>query len=322
VAIGEGRLAQGGPATATMLDRELALVESGLRNALSSDVDLLRIAADLLVRSGGKRLRPTVLLLACHAVGGTGARAVPLATAVELLHTASLVHDDINDKSELRRGQATINARWGNGLALLVGDFVFVRLLGLLATCSPRAIQILGDCCTAVVEGETLQMLHRGDWGMGEALYLDIVAKKTASLFAACGELGAVAAGGTEEQIAALAEYGENLGVAFQIQDDTLDLVGEQETLGKPVCLDLEQGSASLAVLYALARIVGAVDILRGGEQAQVREMLQDSGALAYAAQRARAFVERALSALAVLPDSQARDELRRLADYVVLRER
>jgi geranylgeranyl pyrophosphate synthase len=302
---------------------ELDLVEDALREAIESDITLLAKASGHIVRSGGKRLRPKIVLLSYKAVGGDSIRqAVPLATAVELLHTASLVHDDINDKSELRRGQATINARWGNGLALLVGDFVFVRLLGLLATCSPRAIQILGDCCTAVVEGETLQMLHRGDWGMGEALYLDIVAKKTASLFAACGELGAVAAGGTEEQIAALAEYGENLGVAFQIQDDTLDLVGEQETLGKPVCLDLEQGSASLAVLYALARVVGAVDILRGGEQAQVREMLQDSGALAYAAQRARAFVERALSALAVLPDSQARDELRRLADYVVLRER
>ncbi|MFN2244684.1 MAG: polyprenyl synthetase family protein, partial [Anaerolineae bacterium] len=237
-------------------------------------------------------------------------------------HTASLVHDDINDHSELRRGQATINALWGNSLALLVGDFVFVRLLGLLATCSPRAIQILGDCCTAVVEGETLQMLHRGDWNVTEALYLGIVHKKTASLFAACGELGAVAADGTEEQIAALAEYGENLGVAFQIQDDTLDLVGEREALGKPVSLDLEQGSVGLAAQYALEHEAGAVEILRAGHRAQVTRLLQESGALAYAAQRAGAFVERARSALAVLPDSQARDELRGLADYVVVRDR
>jgi len=312
-----------------MLDRELALVESNLRRVLSSDVGLLRTAADLLILAGGKRLRPTILLLAYHAAGGGEARAaqdtrgaVSLATAVELLHTASLVHDDINDKSELRRGQATINARWGDGLALLVGDFVFVRLLGLLATCSPREIRILGDCCTAVVEGETLQMLHRGDWGMDEALYLAIARRKTASLFAACGELGAIAAAGTEEQIAALAEYGENLGVAFQIQDDTLDLVGQEEVLGKPVFLDLDHGSVGLAAQYALEREAGAVEILRAGNRAQITRMLQDSGALAYAARTACAFIGRARSALAVLPDSQARDELQRLAEYVIIRDR
>jgi octaprenyl-diphosphate synthase len=302
---------------------ELGLVEDALRKALTSDVALLAKASGHIVCSGGKRLRPKIVLLAYRAVGGDNpSQAMPLAVAVELLHTASLVHDDINDHSELRRGQATINARWGNSLALLVGDFVFVRLLGLLATCSPRAIQILGDCCTAVVEGETLQMLHRGDWNVTEALYLGIVHKKTASLFAACGELGAVAADGTEEQIAALAEYGENLGVAFQIQDDTLDLVGEREALGKPVSLDLEQGSVGLAAQYALEHEAGAVEVLRAGHRAQVTRLLQESGALAYAAQRAGAFVERARSALAVLPDSQARDELRGLADYVVVRDR
>jgi octaprenyl-diphosphate synthase len=233
--------------------QELALVESALRDVLSSDVDLLCTAGELVIRSGGKRLRPTVVLLAYRASGGQDIRqAVPLATAVELLHTASLVHDDINDQSEMRRGQATVNARWGNNLALLVGDFVFVRLLGLLAECGSRAIQILGDCCTSIVEGETLQMLHQGDRHMDEALYLQIVRKKTASLFSACGQLGAVVASGMEEQIAALSAYGENLGIAFQIQDDMLDLVGQQEILGKPVFLDLDQGSASLAILHAL----------------------------------------------------------------------
>jgi octaprenyl-diphosphate synthase len=302
---------------------ELGLVEDALRKALTSDVALLAKASGHIVRSGGKRLRPKIVLLAYRAVGGDNpSQAMPLAAAVELLHTASLVHDDINDHSELRRGQATINARWGNGLALLVGDFVFVRLLGLLSTCSSRAIQILGDCCTAVVEGETLQMLHRGDWGMDEALYLNIVRKKTASLFAACGKLGAVAAGGTEEQIAALAEYGENLGIAFQIQDDTLDLIGQEEVLGKPVFLDLDHGSVGLAAQYALQQKEGAAEILRAGNRAQVTRLLQESGALAYAAQRARAFIARARSALAVLPDSQARSELQGLVDYVVIRDR
>ncbi len=303
--------------------QELALVESALRDLLASDVDLLSTAGALLIGAGGKRLRPTVLLLAYRACGGQDIRqAVPLATAVELLHTASLVHDDINDQSELRRGQATVNARWGNSLALLVGDFVFVRLLSLLAECGARAIRILGDCCTSIVEGETLQMLHRGDWHMDEALYLQIVRKKTASLFSACGQLGAVVAGATEEQIAALSSYGENLGIAFQIQDDTLDLVGEQENLGKPVYLDLEGGTASLAVLHALAHTKDAAEILRTGDQARVVRMLHQHGALDYAAQKARAFAEQAISALSVLPELEARSELRRLADYVVVRDR
>jgi len=207
-------------------------------------------------------------------------------------------------------------------LALLVGDFVFVRLLGLLAECGSRAIRILSDCCTSIVEGETLQMVHRGDWHMNEALHLHIVRKKTASLFSACGQLGAVVAGGTEEQIAALSAYGENLGIAFQIQDDTLDLVGQQEILGKPVHLDLEQGNASLAVLHAIEYTKGAVEILRAGDRARALHMLQDSGALDYAARKARTFAEQALSALSVLPASEARSELRRLADYAVVRDR
>ena len=302
---------------------ELALVESALRDLLASDVDLLSTAGELLIGAGGKRLRPTVLLLAYRASGGQDIRqAVPLATAVELLHTASLVHDDINDQSEVRRGQATVNARWGNSLALLVGDFVFVRLLTLLAECGPRAIRILGDCCTSIVEGETLQMLHRGNWHMDESLYLEIVHKKTASLFSACGQLGAVVAAATEEQIAALSTYGENLGVAFQIQDDTLDLVGEQESLGKPVHLDLDQGNTSLVILRAIEYTDGAVELLRAGDRAHAIRVLRDSGALDYAAQTARTYAEEAIAALSVLPPSEARSELRRLADYAVVRDR
>jgi geranylgeranyl pyrophosphate synthase len=303
--------------------QELALVEHALRDLLASDVDLLATAGELLVNAGGKRLRPTVLLLAYRASGGRDiCQAVPLATAVELLHTASLVHDDINDQSELRRGQATVNARWGNNLALLVGDFVFVRLLSLLADCGTHAIQILAGCCTEIVEGETLQMLHRGNWRMDETLYMRIIRKKTASLFSACAQLGAVVAGATEEQIAALSTYGENLGIAFQIQDDTLDLVGEEENLGKPVYLDLEEGTASMAVLYALERTADAAEVLRTGDQARVVQMLYEEGALDYAAQKARAYAEQAISALSVLPESEARSELRRLADYAVVRDR
>jgi geranylgeranyl pyrophosphate synthase len=136
---------------------------------------------------------------------------VPLAAAVELLHTASLIHDDINDHSDRRRGQPSVNVRWGDGLAVLVGDFVF-KFLGLIAALDSSAIQVLADCCTSIVEGETLQMLHLGDTAMGEETYVRVAGLKTAALFAACGELGGVLAGASEHRVGALREYGRNLG--------------------------------------------------------------------------------------------------------------
>jgi geranylgeranyl pyrophosphate synthase len=302
--------------------QELALVEQTLREALASEVGLLKMASEHIIRSGGKRLRPMVLLLSFRAVGGQDLeQAVPMAAAMELLHTASLVHDDINDQGEMRRGQVTVNARWGNSLALLIGDFVFVKLLDLLVGQNARVMRIMADCCTAIVEGETLQMLHQGDTDMDDALYLRIVGLKTAALFEACGALGGVLGGGTEQEIAALGEYGMKLGIAFQIRDDTLDLIGEENAMGKPVRVDLDQGSLSLAVLHALKHTKGVLETLRSGDQARVVRMLSDTGALDYAAQRARTYAEEAIASLSVLPPSEARNELRRLADYAVVRD-
>ena len=303
--------------------QELGLVEDALRQAVKSDVSLLNRASEHVICSGGKRLRPRVVLLSHSAVGGNDvSRVVPLAAAVELLHTATLVHDDINDRSDMRRGQSTVNAQWGNGLALLVGDFVFVRLLHLISALDGRAIQVLSRCCTAIVEGETLQMLHLGDVGMTEETYFRIVSLKTAALFSACGELGALLGGGTEEQISALKDFGLNMGIAFQIRDDTLDLAGESGRLGKPVTSDLGQGKMSLATLYALRGAKESRQALFSIDSAQASQWLRRNGALEYAMHRAKEYSERAKAALSVLPGSEAKADLLELADFALNRDR
>ncbi len=302
---------------------ELNLVEHALRQATASDIELLDVASDHVIRSGGKRLRPTLVLLSYKAVTDKDiSPAVPLAASVELLHTASLVHDDINDQSSLRRGQATVNAQWGDSLALLVGDFVFVRLLKLIAGFSPRTIRVLADSCTSIVEGETLQMLHLRDLSMTEETYLRIVTLKTAMLFSACSELGAFVGGGTEKHIAALHEYGLNLGIAFQIRDDVLDWVGKEAELGKPVASDLQQGKMSVATIYALKQSDRAAKLLFSGDGERAIRLLQDVGALDYAMLKCQEYAEKAQESLSVLQESKVKSELLRLADYAVTRDR
>ncbi len=303
------------------LDAALALVEVSSKAAVASKVDLLSMASQYVIRSGGKRLRPRVVLLSYQAAGGRDMRvAVPVATALELLHTASLVHDDINDRSDMRRGQPSVNARWGDSLALLVGDHIFVRLLNLIADLSPHLIRVFTDCCQAVVEGETLQMLHRGDMAMTEDTYLSVMAKKTALLFAACGELGGLLAEGTPGQIDALREYGCNLGMAFQIRDDALDWVGTSGEMGKPAATDLRQGKTSLATIFA--RSEKGVDIESSADSTRASQVLQQTGALDYAMARARDYAESAKRALLLLAGSEASAELSRLADFAVTRSR
>jgi geranylgeranyl pyrophosphate synthase len=302
---------------------ELNLVERTLGQALASDIGLLQGASAHVIRSGGKRLRPTLVLLSFRAVGGQEiSQAVPLAAAVELLHTASLVHDDINDKSSLRRGQATVNAQWGDSLALLVGDFIFVRLLQLIAGFAPRALRILADCCTSIVEGETLQMLHLRDLSLTEETYLRIVKLKTADLFSTCSELGAFMGGGSEQAIQALKAYGHYLGVAFQMRDDLLDWVGTEADLGKPVASDLEQGKMSLATIYALQQSDRARDVLFAGNRTHAHTLLEEVGALDYAMLKCREYSGKAQASLSIMQESKAKTELVKLAEYSILRER
>src|SRR5215468_5895267 len=204
-------------------DQALQSVDALLESVLNSDVDVLREASKHILEAGGKRVRPRLTLLAYEAVGGTDLDSViPVAAAVELVHTATLVHDDINDHGTLRRGRPTVNARWGRTFALLTGDYLFTKVYELMAPFKDLNI-VFADATVALVEGETLQAAAAKSGQLDRETYTRIIAKKTASLFAAAVKLGAMLAGGSAEQITALEQYGFNLGLAFQIVDDILD---------------------------------------------------------------------------------------------------
>ncbi|OGO05905.1 MAG: hypothetical protein A2Y73_03410 [Chloroflexi bacterium RBG_13_56_8] len=302
---------------------ELLGVEEALLKAAVSNVELLSTASKHMIAAGGKRVRPRLVLLAYKATGGNDvAQAIPAAAAVELLHTASLIHDDINDHSNVRRNRASINALFGNALALLIGDFVFIKLLGLIADFGTQCTQILADACTNIIEGETLQMLNLHNAEMTEDTYLQIVTQKTASLFSACTLLGAILANGAKREIGILGEYGLNLGVAFQIRDDTLDLMGEEDTLGKPVANDLGEGKLSLATLYGLRSSNAIRETLQQKDFEKTVRLLREIGAQHYAMKRAKEYAEKAKTALTSLSPSEARKALYAMVDFAIERDK
>ncbi|MCZ7666161.1 MAG: polyprenyl synthetase family protein [Chloroflexi bacterium] len=226
-----------------ILEKGMEAVEDQLAAIVGSDIEVLEDASLHIVSSGGKRVRPHVVLLSYLAAGGTDVEAVvPLAAAVELVHTATLVHDDINDHSLTRRGKIAVHARWGRTFALLTGDYLFTKVYELMAPYGVEPNIIIADACTRLVEGETLQAAAAKSGEIDRETYKQIISLKTASLFEASARLGALLAGGDEEVIEALAGYSYNLGLTFQIVDDILDIIGDAEAMGKPTGLDLHQG--------------------------------------------------------------------------------
>lgn len=301
----------------------LTAVEEKLRTVVESDIDLLRDASRHIIASGGKRLRPRLVFLAYLAAGGQNlAEAVPLAAAIELVHTATLVHDDINDHSVTRRGQVTVHARWGRTFGLLTGDYLFTKVYELMAPYGRTFNMIMADACVRLVEGETLQAAAAKSGQMDRETYKKIIARKTASLFEAGARMGAHLAGADRDIIEALAEYGYNLGLAFQIVDDILDIVGDPETLGKPIGGDLVRGEGVMIAqngkhtAAAMAAPVADADPIK-----EMMIRLRESGAVDIARAQAHEIAERARMVLAVLPPSPARIELNELVDTVIDRE-
>jgi geranylgeranyl pyrophosphate synthase len=274
-------------------------------------------------------------LLSYMAVGGQNPEeAVPMATAVEMVHSATLVHDDINDHSLLRRGRPAVHARWGRTFALLTGDYLFTKVYELMAPYGPTYNIIMADACSKLVEGETLQAATAKAGSIDRETYKRIVALKTASLFESAARMGALLGGGTDDEVAALGEYAYNLGVAFQIIDDVLDVIGDPETLGKPVATDLTQGRGVMianrdrallslpsngeAVATAQVATAPASDDPIERMMAQLRE----SGSIELAKLQAYEMAGRARAALERVPPSPARDYLDELVDLVVERDR
>ena len=313
---------------------ELLLVEAEFERQARSNIQVIAYLGDYLRRSGGKRVRPALTILANHAVGGDGANqsSIRMATVMEFLHTATLVHDDVIDKAATRRNRPSINSEFGNQTAVLMGDWLYMSAFE--TSLAERSLAIL-DILTAVTrrmtEGELLQLTLLGRTDISEEQYFDVIARKTAYLFSACCEIGSLLGRATPAQQTMLRDYGMNLGVAFQLIDDLLDFTSSQDVLGKPAGADLIEGKVSLPLILLLQREpemrsqVQTV-ISEGGYQTVSRQSLVDAlertGALALTQQRAIEYAEGARAALDGLNGSIHTQALRAIPTYCIDRDR
>ena len=312
-----------------VLRNDLQAVDHVLRDALGSDVVLIRQIAEHIIAGGGKRLRPALLMLTAQACGYRGSDHYTLAAIIEMIHTATLLHDDVVDESALRRGHATANATFGNPASVLVGDFLYSRAFQLMVTLdNMRVMQILSDATNVIAEGEVLQLLNSGNPDVDEHRYLDVIRRKTAKLFEASARLGAVLGrvdSGLED---ALARYGAHLGTAFQLIDDVLDYTGEPASIGKNLGDDLAEGKPTLPLIRALqvgsaaeaALIRNAITSGRLADFAPVLASLQRSGALDYARECAETESGRAAACIGALPASRHKEILLEFTRFAVTR--
>jgi octaprenyl-diphosphate synthase len=296
---------------------------------LHSGVPLVESIGHYIVEGGGKRMRPLIALLGARALGYAGERHIELATVIEFLHTATLLHDDVVDVSSLRRGRATANANWGNAPSVLVGDFIYSRAFQLLVGIGDlRILQLMADTTNVIAEGEVEQLARAGDPATSEAQYMQIIAKKTAVLFAAAAEGAALLAGADTATQAALRDYGMNLGLAFQLVDDVLDYSGDPALMGKNIGDDLSEGKPTLPLIHALAHAADteanevrqAIVERNSDALASIVQTVQACGALDYARGLAIAHRDAAIAALDCLQDSPFRDSLREIAGLAVAR--
>lgn len=320
------------PAIQALAAADMAAIDALIRRRLSSDVVLINQIAEHIVSAGGKRLRPMLVALAGRAVagdGGIGAEHHQLAAIVEFIHTSTLLHDDVVDESDLRRGRSTANALWGNAASVLVGDFLYSRSFQLMVELDRMEVmRVLADTTNRIAEGEVLQLLHVRNPDTDEAAYLNVIERKTAVLFAAGTRLGALASGAGEALQRRLHDYGLQLGHAFQIADDVLDYSGDAGALGKNLGDDLAEGKATLPLIHAMAQADDATRarlraVVERGEVEAMPEVLaaiHAAGSLDYSLRRARDYAAAAEAALDGLPANEAVAALRGLARYAVER--
>lgn len=312
-----------------LISEEMTAVNGLIQQRLSSEVVLINQLGAYIINSGGKRLRPVVVLLAARACGYQGSNHYLAAAIIEFIHTATLLHDDVVDASDLRRGRETANALWGNEASVLVGDFLYSRSFQMMVEMeSMRIMQILANTTNTIAEGEVMQLLNVHDPDTTEERYMEVIHCKTAKLFEAAAQLGAVLGNRPASDEAALCEYGMRLGTAFQLTDDILDYSASSEELGKNVGDDLAEGKPTLPLIHAIRhgtpeqrRIVREA-IEQGGREriAEIIEAIESTGAIDYTARLARQEVDRAVEALSILPGSVHRDALEGLARFSVER--
>jgi len=306
---------------------DLAAVDAVIRRRLESDVLLIRQVAEYIIASGGKRLRPVLLLLAAGAAGNRGTHRHELAAVVEFIHTATLLHDDVVDESDLRRGRATANASFGNAASVLVGDFLYSRAFQMMVGVgSMRVMDVLADATNVIAEGEVLQLLNVRNPEVAEADYLEVIRRKTAKLFEAAARLGAILAGAPAAIEAGMAIYGMHLGTAFQLVDDVLDYSGDHQETGKNLGDDLAEGKPTLPLIHVLrngtpAQAAVVRRAIEEGGRAEFRTVLEAirvTGALELAREQARREARAACDAIAQVANSKYRQALLDLAAFAV----
>ncbi len=310
---------------------DMAAVDALIRDSLGSEVILIRQIAEYIIGSGGKRLRPMLVVLAARACGYTPTRIgnghhIILAAVIEFIHTATLLHDDVVDESDLRRGQESAHAVWGNAASVLVGDFLYSRAFQMMVKIdSMRVMEVLSNATNMIAEGEVEQLLNMHDPEVSESRYFSVIEKKTAKLFEAACQLGAVLAG-REDLESAMATFGRELGAAFQVTDDVLDYTSDAVTLGKNVGDDLAEGKLTLPLILCRTLLQGdrhqlVDDAIRQGDIAQLDQivrLIRDSGALQASVNKAQVRAQAALSALELIPESRWKSAMLALAHYSV----
>jgi octaprenyl-diphosphate synthase len=312
---------------------DLETVEREFERHIQSRVALIPQIGRYIRSSGGKRIRPALLLMAARLSGYTGDRAVLYASVVEFIHTATLVHDDIIDDSDLRRGRLAVHSRWGSDVTVLLGDYLYIKSMALALTQDElNTIRLLCDVTLRMIEGELYQLTKTGDVAIREEEHLEIIRRKTAYLFGGCAQIGGQLGRVDRAREEALREYGFNLGVAFQIVDDLLDFTAEESALGKPIGGDLREGKVTLPVIYLLQRADRyAADLIRGvvHERAvtperwrEISQLLVEHHAIESAHSKAVEYAQKARSELAVFPATPERAALEALTDYVLSRDR
>jgi octaprenyl-diphosphate synthase len=312
-----------------LIAEDMNRVDFVIRDRLKSDVVLVRQVADYIIGSGGKRLRPALVILSAGSCGYAGKYHHQLAAVVEFIHTATLLHDDVVDNSQMRRGRPTANSMFGNAASVLVGDFLYSRAFQMMvAVQNMRIMEVLADATNTIAEGEVMQLLHVHNANVTEQDYLRVVRSKTAKLFEAAGRLGAIVAGVPRLHESALADYGMHLGTAFQLVDDILDYSGDLAQTGKNLGDDLAEGKTTLPIIHAMrqgnaeqAALIRKA-LIDGGltDFEPVLETMQKTGALAYTRMQAEDSARKAREAITLLPDSKYRDSLLELTTFAVTR--
>ena len=312
-----------------LIESDMKAVDAVIRQRLHSEVVLVQQVAEYIIQSGGKRLRPALVLLAAGAVGYCGKHHHELAAVVEFIHTATLLHDDVVDESDLRRGRKTANALFGNAASVLVGDFLYSRSFQMMVEVGDmRVMRVLSDATNVIAEGEVLQLMNCHDADVDEARYLKVIRFKTAKLFEAAAQIGTIIGGGSAQIELSMAVYGMHLGTAFQLIDDVLDYSGAEAETGKHLGDDLAEGKPTLPLIYVMqngtseqaACVRNAIE--SGGREdfAAVLDAIRSTGALEHARKQAKVEADCAAAALEMLPASTCRDSLLELCLFAVAR--